>query len=98
MESRLLDTRGIVRANRDVLWTHKLTRHLPNDDEHYLPHRGRPRMVIRIHGRHRHPYQTRRKRNGTTTPRTSPTLHPPYASQIRTKRSLPKTRKMRLRA
>src|SRR6266478_9933724 len=97
MEGRLPNTRRFIRTNRNVLRAHKLARHLSNDDEHYLSHRGRPRMAIRIHGRHRYPHQTRGKRNGTTTPGTSPTLHSPHAPQIRTKRPIPKTRKMRLR-
>src|SRR6266446_7580278 len=97
MEGRLPNTRRSIRTNRDVLWTHEFTRYLSNDDEHHLSHRGCPRMAVRIHGRHRYPYQMRRKRNGTTTSGTSPTLHSPYAPQIRTKRSIPKTRKMRFR-
>src|SRR6266436_8052612 len=97
MESRLLNPRRAVRTNSNVLWTHKLPRNLPNDDEHHIPHRGRPRMAIRIHGRHRHPHKTRKRRNGPTTPRTTPALHSSYASQTRTKRSVSKTRKMRLR-
>src|SRR6266446_5524412 len=97
MESRLLNTRGTIRTNRDVLRTHKFARYFPDDDEHYFPHRSRPRMVIRIHGRHRHPYQMRARRNGATTPRTSPTLHSSHAPQIGTKRPISKTREMRLR-
>src|SRR6266478_8260258 len=98
MESRLPNARRPIRTHRNVFRTHELARYLPNDDEHYLPYRGRPGMAIRIHGRHRHPHQTRRRRNRTTTSGTSPVIHPPYASQTRTKRLISKTRKMRLRA
>src|SRR6266403_3164326 len=97
MESRLLDPRRAIRTNSNVLWTYELPRNLPDDDEHHIPHRSRSRMAIRIHGRHRDPHETRKQRNGPTTPRTTPTLHPSYASQTRTKRSVSKTRKMRLR-
>src|SRR6266436_2257726 len=97
MESRLLNTRRTIRTNRNVLLTHKLAHHLPNDDEYHLSHRGRPRMAIRVHGRHCNPHEMRNWRNRTTTSRTPSTLHPSHASQTGTKRSIPKTRKMRLR-
>src|SRR6266478_1519214 len=97
MEGRLPNTRRFIRTNRNVLWTHEFTRHLSNDDEHHIPHRGRPRMAIRIHGRHRHPHETREQRNRPTTPRATPTLHSSHAPQTRTKRPISKTRKMRLR-
>src|SRR6266403_2103095 len=97
MEGRLPHTRRTVRTHRNVLRTHELTRYLSNDDEHHLPYGSRPRMVIRIHGRYRCPYQTRRRRNGTTTLGAPSTLHPPHAPQTGTERPIPKTREMRLR-
>src|SRR6266446_3775900 len=97
MESRLSNAGRPVRTYRDVLRTHKLTCHLSNDDEYHLPNRSHSRVVIRIHGRYRYPHQTRRRGNRKTTPRASPTIHPSYAPQIRTKRLVPETRKMRLR-
>src|SRR6266478_5142986 len=97
MESRLPNPRRTVRTNSNVLWAHEFPRNLPDDDEHHIPYRSRSRMAIRIYGRHRNPHKTRKQRNGPTTPRATPTLHSSYASQTRTKRSIPKTRKMRLR-
>src|SRR6266404_1596430 len=97
MESRLPNPRRTVRTNSNVLWAHKLSHNLPNDDEHHIPHRSRSRMAIRIYGRHCNPHETRKRRNRPTTPRTTPTLHSPHAPQTRTKRPIPKTRKMRLR-
>src|SRR6266403_6115499 len=97
MESRFPNTRRTIRTNRNVLRTHKFTCHLSNDDEHHLPHRSRPRMAIHIHGQYRNSYEVRERQNGTTTFRTPPTLYPPHASQAGTKRSIPQTRKVRLR-
>src|SRR6266446_4443799 len=97
MESRLPDPRRTVRTNSNVLRTHELPCNVSNDDEHHIPHRSRSRMAIRIYGRHCNPHKTRKQRNGPTTPRTTPALHSSYASQTRAKRSIPKTRKMRLR-
>ena len=91
MESCLPNPRRTIRTNGNVLWTYELARHLPNDDEHHLPHQSRSGMAIHIHGRHRNPYQTRKRRNGTTTLGTPSTLYPPYASQARTKRLIPQT-------
>src|SRR6266436_4874098 len=97
MESRLPDPRRTIRTNSNVLRTYELPRNIPNDDEHHIPHRSRPRMAVRIYGRHCHPHKTRKRRDGPTTPRTTPTLHSSHASQTRTKRPIPKTRKVRLR-
>src|SRR6266404_9723158 len=97
MESHLPDPRRTVRTNSNVLRTHEFPRNISNDDEHHIPYRSRSRMAIRIHGRHRNPHKTRKRRNEPTTSRTTPTLHSPHASQTRTKRPIPKTRKMRLR-
>src|SRR6266436_8229051 len=97
MESRVPDTRRTIRTNRNVLWAHKFAHHLPNDDEYHLPHRGCSRMALCIHGRYCNPHQTQGKRNRAATSRTPSTIHTSHAPQTRTKRSIPKTRKMRLR-
>src|SRR6266403_2409794 len=97
MESRLPDPRRTIRTDSDVLWTYELSRNIPDDDEHHIPYRSRSRVVVRIHGRHCNPHETRKQRNRPTTPRTTPTLHSSHASQTRTERLVPKTQKMRLR-
>src|SRR6266446_6101354 len=96
MESRLPDPRRTVRTDSNVLWTYELSRNVPNDDEHHIPHRSRSRMAVRIHGRYCNPHQTRKWRNRPTTPRTTPALYSSHASQTRTERFISETRKMRL--
>src|SRR6266478_7168000 len=97
MESHFPNTRRTIRANHNVLWTHKLPCNVPNDDEHHLSHRSHSRMAVSIYGRHRDPHKTGKQRNGATTSQTTPTLHPSYAPQTGTKRLVPEARKMRLR-
>ncbi len=91
MESCIPNTRGTVRTNCDVLWTHKLTCYLPDDDEYHLSNQGRSRVALHVYGQHRNPYQTRRKQNRTTTLGTAPTLYPSHAPQAGTERPIPKT-------
>ncbi len=53
-------------------------------------------MALGLHGQHRHPHKGQRKGNRPTTPRVTPSLHPPHATQARTKRPLSKTQEMQL--
>src|ERR1700678_1858126 len=96
MEGGLPHQRRAVRADRHVFWPHELTGYLPDDDEYHLPKRGRTRMAIGLHGRYRHPHQTKERRNGAATPTKAHGLHALRSRQTRTERPIPKTRKMRL--
>src|ERR1700678_4271851 len=96
MEGGLPHQRRAVRANRHVFRPYELTGDLPDDDEHHLSKRSCTRMAVGLHGRHRHPYQTKERRNGAATPAKAHGLHTPRPRQTRTKRPIPKTRKMRL--
>src|ERR1700678_1598779 len=96
MEGGLPHKRRAVRDNRHFFRPYELTGDLPDDDEHHLPKRSCTRMAIGLHGRHRHPYQTKGRRNRAATPAKAHRLHAPRSRQTRTERPIPKTRKMRL--
>src|SRR6266403_4939781 len=98
MESHLPHSRRTVRTDSYVLRLNKLPGHLPDDDEHHLPNRSSTRLVIHLYGQYRRSYEKRRTRNGTTTCLSSPAICPSHVKQIGTKRPIPQTRKMQLRA
>ena len=55
MESCLLNPQRSIWTNSNVLQPHQLSGNLPNDDEYYLPHQGRSRLAVSIHGWYCHP-------------------------------------------
>src|SRR6266436_6760114 len=55
-------------------------------------------MAIRVHGRYCSSHKTRGTRDRTTTYLSSLAIHPSHVEQTRTKRLIPQTGKMRLRA
>ena len=50
MEGRLPHAGRAIRADSYVLWTDKLTGHLPNDDEYHLPTASDAWKVLHLHG------------------------------------------------
>ena len=76
MESRLSDTWGIIWTNSNVLWTHKLTSHFPDDDEYNLQMTGYAGMVLHFYGRWYNSHKTSPKQNPRITPQTTSEIHP----------------------
>src|SRR5229473_3217467 len=97
MESGLPHPRRTLRANSHVLRTNQLPSYLPNDDEHDLPSRNRPRMAVRLHGRLGHPHETETGRNRGTTPTEASKPRPPYPRNAAKTRPLPQTREVLFR-
>src|SRR5579863_1151008 len=98
MEGSLLNKRGTFRTNGDVLRSHQLPSHLPNDDEHYIRPGNSRTMANHIHGRHGYTYSKTGRRDRATTPRTTPYICSTHPRKITRTQSLPQTRKMHLQA
>src|SRR5258708_38912583 len=97
MEGGLSHPRRPLRTDGYVLRTDQLPCHLPDDDEHDLPSRNRPRLALRIYGRPSHPHEAKTGRNRGAALAKAPKISSSRPRPPRETRSLPQTREMLLR-
>jgi hypothetical protein len=96
MKSSLSYPRRTIQTNGNVLWPHKLTSNLSNDNEHNIPKGSIARLALSIHGQHYNSHKMRKDRNRRTTRRKAPKVHTPCLRQTRETWPVPQTQEMQI--
>src|SRR6267142_4758195 len=97
MESSLHDQGRLIRTHGYVLRSHKLTSHIPNDDELSLRTGNCRTMAYDLHGQHGNTYGETPRRDRRTAPPTTPRTGQMNSCKTPGAQSLPETREMHFR-